>query len=92
MSTSIQFATADVFTGQYKSKADFIDGILSRLKIAARQDGWTGTALHSASWITRRGEPDMAVIALQPGAGDVSVADVRIYLIEKRQQERKAAA
>lgn len=88
MSASTRFATADVFTGQYKDRPTFIAGILSRLKIAARQDGWPGTALFDADWIEERGKEPMALIHLQQGTGDVSVADVRIFLIAKRRQQQ----
>lgn len=91
MSAFARFATADCFTGQYKDRTTFIAAILGRLQLEAKKDGWTGTVICDADWIEERGKPDMAVIALQPGMGAVSVADVRIFLIDKKRAERKAA-
>ena len=87
MSASTRFATADCFTGQYKDRPSFISGILGRLKIAAKQDGWPGTVLFDADWLEETGKPPLAVIALQPGTGDVTVADVRLFLVEKRKKQ-----
>lgn len=89
MSAFTRFAYADVFTGQYKDRPTFIQSLLGRLKIEAKQDGWPGTAIVDADWIEKRGEPPMAVIQLMPGNGDVSVADVRIFLVEKRRRQFK---
>lgn len=91
MSRSLRLVTADSFTGQYKNRANFVDGILTRLKLAARADGWIGCQLFDADWIKAEGQPDMAVIAIAPGLGDVSVADVRTFLAERKKRERKAA-
>ncbi|RWG44150.1 hypothetical protein [Mesorhizobium sp.] len=91
MSACSRFATADCFTGQYKDRTAFIAALLGRLQVEAKKDGWPGTVLFDADWIEERGKPDMAVIALQPGMGTASVADVRIFLIDKRRAERKAA-
>lgn len=91
MSQSARFITADCFTGQFDNRTKFIDAMLGRLKLAARRDGWQGQQLHDVDWIEVKGEPDMAVIAIQPGTGDVNVADVRIFLIEKKKLERTAA-
>ncbi|MBZ9856736.1 hypothetical protein LB566_23370 [Mesorhizobium sp. CA13] len=91
MRTSLRFATADVFTGQYKDPKTFIAAILGRLQVAALQDGWIGTQLYDADWIEKTGEPPMAVISLRPGEGAATVADVRQFLIDKKRAERKAA-
>lgn len=92
MSSCTRLVTADIFTGQYKDRPTFIASILSRLKIAAKQDGWPGIALFDADWIEERGKQPMAVIHLQQGTGDVSVADVRIAVIEKQRQRRRFVA
>ncbi len=89
MSQFARIATADCFTGQYHNESRMIDAILGRLKLAGKLDGWLGFALADADWI--KGDPDMAVISIQPGSGDVSVADVRAYLLQKKKQERAAA-
>mgnify|MGYP001143327236 CR=1 FL=1 len=89
MSRLARIVTADCFEGQYQNQSRMIDAMLGRLKLAGKQDGWLGFALHDAEW--RPGKPDMAVIAIQPGTGDVSVADVRAHLLEKKKQERTAA-
>jgi hypothetical protein len=91
MSAFARFATADCFCGQYKDRTVFIAALLGRLQVEAKKDGWPGTAIFDADWIEARGQPDMAVISLQPGMGTVSVADVRIFLIDKKRTERKAA-
>lgn len=91
MSRSLRLVTADNFTGQYKDRTSFVEGILTRLKLAARADGWVGWQLFDADWIKAEGKPDMAVVAIAPGLGDVTVADVRSFVAEKRKRERKAA-
>ncbi|RUV57636.1 MULTISPECIES: hypothetical protein [unclassified Mesorhizobium] len=91
MSAFARFAAADCFTGQYKDRTTFIAALLGRLQVEAKNDGWPGTVLFDVDWIEERGQPDMAVISLQPGMGAASVADVRIFLIDKKRAERKAA-
>ncbi|AID30831.1 hypothetical protein MCHK_3024 [Mesorhizobium huakuii 7653R] len=92
MSTFTRFAYADVFAGQYKDRPTFIQSLLGRLQIEARHDGWPGTAIVDADWIEKTGQPPMAVIQLMPGNGDVSVADVRMFLVEKRRKQLKLIA
>jgi len=96
MSRYARFATADYFTGQYKDRTTFMAAILGRLQLEARQDGWTGSAIFDADWIEETGKPDMAVLSLQPSTGNVTIANVRLFLIEKknkaRQQAERAAA
>ena len=92
MSSFTRFAYADVFTGQYKDRPAFIDALLGRLKIEARKDGWPGTALEDADWIEKKGEAPIAAIQLRPGHGDVNVADVRIFLADKRRRQFKLIA
>jgi hypothetical protein len=92
MSKFTRFCYADAFGGQYKDKPAFIEAILGRLKIEARQDGWPGVQLEDVDWIEKRGEPPIAVIQLRPGHGDVNVADVRIFLADKRKRQFKLVA
>lgn len=84
-----RIATSDSFTGQYRDKAAMIGAMLGRIKIEARLDGWEGTVLQDVMWIEGKGgAPDEATIALDRGAGDVSIDDVRAFL---REQKGKAA-
>lgn len=93
MSKFTRFCYADAFTGQYKDRPSFIQAILGRLLIEARQDGWPGTAIADVDWVDeKQGAPAMATIQLQPGNGQVTVADVRIFLIEKRRRQFKLIA
>lgn len=92
MSKSTRFCYADAFTGQYKDRPAFIEALLGRLKIEARQDGWPGVQLEDVDWIERKDEAPIAVIQLRPGHGDVNVADVRIFLVEKRRRQFRLIA
>jgi len=92
MSRFTRFVFADAFEGQYKDKPAFIEAILGRLKIEARQDGWPGVQLEDVDWIEARDKPPIAVIQIRPGHGDVNVADVRIMLAEKKRREFRLVA
>ena len=94
MSNFTRFATADYFTGQYQDRTAFVGAVLGRLLLEARQDGWPGTAIEDADWIEETGRPDMAVLSLRPAIGNVTIADVRMFLIDKKNRaklERAAA-
>lgn len=92
MSQFTRFCYADAFEGQYKDKPAFIEALLGRLKIEARQDGWPGVQLEDVDWIEERGKSPIAVIQLRPGHGDVNVADVRIFLAEKKRRQFRLVA
>lgn len=82
--------TSDIFTAQYKDEATFVEAILGRLKIEAREMGWRGTALDWIEWRPadeRRGP--LCTITIREGKGDVTVADCRLAL--KTQRHREAA-
>lgn len=92
MSAFTRFAYADAFTGQYKDRPTFIQSLLGRLKIEAKKDGWPGTVLVDVDWVEKTGAPPIASITIQPGNGDVSVAEVRMFLVEKRRRQFKLIA
>ena len=85
-----RIGTADTFTGQYRDRAAFIEGILGRLAIEARERNWQGTRLHEANWHPGADAgADMAFIAVEPGDGHVTVGEVRMYLVERKRREKK---
>lgn len=91
MSSVYRIGTADTFAGQYRDAKTFIESLLGRLKVEARRQGWHGTALYDAEITRERGKPDMYFVALSPGLGEVSVAEIRAFLVDKKRKQKVAA-
>ena len=91
-------ATSDMFTGQYRDQAQMIEALIGRVRIAARERGWSEIALLDFDWIEapRPGAaadaPPLATIVVGPGHSGVTVEDCRRMLREKLAAARRAAA
>jgi hypothetical protein len=75
---------ADFSAKKHGDEKAFVEGLLVSLKDVAREKGWRGQRLVQAEWSDDAG----ALIIIDEGPGDVTVADVRLATIEAHRELR----
>lgn len=77
--------------GTYRTERTLVESVLGQIKIRAIQEGWHGQQIHDADWIKSKTDPDMVLIVLEPGLGDVNVDQLRAFIKDRKARERREA-
>lgn len=91
-------ALADAFTGQYRDRAQFVEMLVAKLAVAARQAGWRGARISAVSWCEPPKNPEaagwkvdgpIAALTISPGDGALTVDAVRAAFREEIEAQRR---